>query len=434
MKICIVTYHGDVEPRGPRHALAARLAFPDAKVEFIHYRPTPASDKHTDVPVLRGHDIDVTPLYFPTRDAAFTQLAFRKAKARASQLLHATTGKITESFYGIRCQGLTRELLTRSANIYFAHNIETLLPAAHAAARHRAALMFDCMEYYSDMGSDGHPPHFSHATRHLEASWLPRCALVVASSTVMAEFLAKEYSITRPVPSYNAAPRLEALPPKYGGGLNLYWRNYVLGFGPRGLDDALQALQFLPTTVRLFIQGLLPSDGGAVLKEKIDQLGLTERVTILPPHGPGDAVKTSAQYDIGLCLEHRTNRNHELTVSNKMFDYLMGGLAVVASDLPGLSSVIERSGGGLVFEPGNVTSLVSTINRLHQNPQLLAEFQNRARSFALAEGNREYEVERVALAMRTALARHPSASANRRTRVAYPSVIPNHAHRPDSGP
>ena len=404
MKICVVTFHGEVEPRGPRHAIAAKQAFPDATVEFVHHRAGVPRPEHADVPMLRGHDIRIKAMTFPTRASDAISLAKRRITTRAARLLFRGTGMINEAMYGDRCQGLTRTLIADPADVYFAHNIETLLPAARAAAHHRAALMFDCMEYYSDMGADGQPPVVSKATHALEARWLPVCKLVVASSNKMADALAAEYGIARPLPAYNAAPKLAELPPRNGGGLNLYWRNFVLGFGHRGLQDAFAAISQLPPSVRLFIQGSLPADGGAALNDHMRKLGIADRVTLLPPHGLGEAVQHAARYDVGLCLEHASNRNHELTVSNKMFDYLMGGLAVVASDLPGLASVVHRSGGGVVYEPGNGAALAAAIGRLNDEPTLLAELQRKARSFAMTEGNREVEIDRVAVAMRHALA------------------------------
>ena len=66
----------------------------------------------------------------------------------------------------------------------------------------------------------------------------------------------------------------------------------------------------------------------------------------------------AAPHTIGLCLERKGPANHEYTVSNKMFDYMMGGLAVVSADLKGLHSVIKRSGGGVLFEPGILLAAV----------------------------------------------------------------------------
>src|SRR5262249_6832456 len=140
------------------------------------------------------------------------------------------------------------------ADMYVAHNIETLLPTMRAASKHGAAVVFDCMEFYSDMGDSQHPTEAA-AARALEAKYLPRCALVIASSDIMADTLAVEYSIRRPLAAYNVPPTERELPSRKGGGLNLYWRNSVIGFGQRGLEEVLYALAMLPADVHLHLQG-----------------------------------------------------------------------------------------------------------------------------------------------------------------------------------
>src|SRR5206468_9212097 len=131
------------------------------------------------------------------------------------------------------------------------------------------------------------------------------------------------------------------------------WRNAVIGLGQRGLGDILLALQSLPEDIRLHVQGRLPSDGGAAFRQSAMNLGVWDRITIHPPFAPHEAVLSAAHYHVGLCPERPGNRNHELTVSNKIFDYCMAGLAVIASDLPGLRTVVEKSQGGVVFRAGD---------------------------------------------------------------------------------
>ncbi len=289
-----------------------------------------------------------------------------------------------------------------AATCYIAHNIETLLPAARAAKRHGAGLVFDCMEYYSDMG-DGQSVLEASAARRLEKRLLPTCALVIASSDDLAEALATEYGIPKPLSAYNVPAKEPTLPAKRGDGLNLYWRNSTLGFGQRGLEDILQAMLQLPPNVRLFLQGRRLADDGRGLSMRISEMGLAERVMILPPYAPEDAVKQAAVYDVGLCLERRGPKNHELTVSNKMFDYHMAGLAVVSSDLPSLARVIGRSKGGLTFRAGNPASLAEVIGKLATNPSLLAELKTNARRFAMEEANLDREMGQIVGALRAAI-------------------------------
>lgn len=404
MKICVVTSYGAAaEPRAPRHAVAAKRAFPDAEVTFVDLVPA-ARVPAPDPPILSGLDIRRLTVKFPTRECGLFRLVVRKVYSRLQQTFFGATGIVTEGVFGDRVYGITGLLKSLSSDAYIAHNIETLLPVVDAAGG-RAAVIFDCMEYYSDMG-DAQSSLEAHAAHMLEARYLPNCALVIASSDSLSDVLAAEYGIRRPLPAYNVPPVSVALPPRLGGGLNLYWRNSVIGFGQRGLDDALLALCEVPGDVRLFLQGRTEVDGGKAILERAAELGLKSRVTILPPYAPQNAVYEAAKYDVGLCLERKGPRNHDLTVSNKMFDYHMGGLAVISSDLPGLLHVLDRSHGGLRYEAGSPRSLAKAIRALRASPSLLKELQTNARLFALEEANLEIELDRLSDALRQALSQH----------------------------
>lgn len=404
MRICVVTsLAAGAEPRAPRHAVAAKLAFPDSEVLFIDCagRGTIAPDP----PDLRGAPgIIRQTLDYPTRATAPLAHAANKLRAITGRLLMKLFGQITEPLFGDRTLGLTRMLIDARADLYIAHNIETLLPAVRAARRNGAALIFDCMEFYSDMG-DGQTPEEARAARRLEARWLPRCVLVTASSEALSRVLSSRYGIAPPLALYNT-PKTEALPPRAtSGGLRLYWRNAVVGFSQRGLDDALVALTLLPEDVTLHVQGRPSMDGGQRLRARIAELGLDSRVTVLPPFSPGQAVRQASLYDVGLCLERRGPANHEYTVSNKLFDYMMAGLAVVVADLPSLRAVVDRAGGGLHFEPGSARDLATQIRRLRDDPGLLASLGARARAFAEAEGNVDVDMARFRAALLALAAR-----------------------------
>lgn len=404
MRICVVTsLPAGAEPRAPRHAVVAKQAFPRAEVLFIDcagrgaIMPDPP-DLEAEPGIIRQT------LDYPTRATAPLAHAANKLRAISGRLLMKLFGQITEPLFGDRTLGLTRILVDARADLYMAHNIEALLPAVRAARRNRAALSFDCMEFYSDMG-DGQTPEEARAASRLEARWLPRCVLVTASSEALSGVLASRYGIAPPLALYNT-PKTEALPPKSAGqGLRLYWRNAVVGFSQRGLDDALVALTLLPDDVTLHVQGRPSMDGGQRLRARISELGLDGRVTVLPPFSPGQAVRQASLYDVGLCLERRGPANHEYTVSNKLFDYMMAGLAVVVPDLPSLRAVVDRAGGGLHFEPGSARDLAVQIRRLRDEPGLLASLAVKARAFAEVEGNVDVDMARFRAALLALAAR-----------------------------
>jgi hypothetical protein len=398
VRICIATsVPAWAEPRAPRHAVAAKQALPEAEVRFIDLVPRDLSTP--DPPNLRAAvGVIRQTIEFPTRATGLLAFAGRKLVVKAARILFRLTGRVTEPVFGDHVIGFTRYLKRVQGDIYIAHNIETLLPAARAATRNGAKLVFDCMEYYSDMG-ETQASEEAQAARVLETAWLPRCSLVTASSDVLADVLAAEYRIPRPLALYNT-PKLEDAPTSEPTeGLKLYWRNSVIGFGQRGLDDALTALTLLPPDVTLSLQGRPPNDGGQRLAARIHELGLAGRVSILPPYPPGEAVREAARHKVGLCLERRGPRNHEYTVSSKLLDYMMAGLAVVVADLPGLRAVVQCSRGGLLFEPGSPDHLAEQIARLHAEPELLAELAANARSFARTEGNTDVDMARFRAAL-----------------------------------
>lgn len=402
MRVCVVTSHDINEPRGVRHAIAAKRAFPHSEVIFVYYRFDSDVRIQQILPILQINDIKICSLTSYTKNISPIKWFMQKLITRLARLFYAATGVVSSDLFSEHTIGLTKLLKNIPSDVFFAHNFETLKPAAVAAQYHSAALIFDCMEFYSGMG-DGQNATVSDAVAEIEALYLPRCELVISSSREVSAAYAESYGIDLPLAAYNSPAIVQDLPKRKGGTLNLYWRNSVIGFGQRGLDDILEAMTKLPTDVHLYLQGNLGHDGGVVLRQRIAELDLVTKVSILPPHPLGGAVKSAALFDIGLCLERKGPRNHDLTVSNKMLDYHMAGLAVIASDLPGLASVIEQSGGGLLYEPGNVEALISAVESLRTNPARLALFQQNARKFALRSANMEIEICRVAEALQAKL-------------------------------
>ncbi|MEN3368665.1 MAG: hypothetical protein V7609_808 [Verrucomicrobiota bacterium] len=393
LRVCVCTsYSVGAEPRAPRHALAIAALEPGIEVTFVECVPEGARVEKYD-PFAGCANIRRETYRFAHRGVGKMRLAGGKLLRLAYRLLFRFFGYLHPGALNTRFLGFGRFLGRIEADVYLAHNVETLLPALQAAQKYGSLAMFDSMEFHSDMGESQNPMDREIVAR-IERRCLPQCALVLASSDEMADALSAAYGIRRPLALYNVPPIDSHQHHCDHEGVSLYWRNAVLGFGQRGLQDAMAALTKLPEDVVLHLQGRLPLDGGVELREKIHALGITQRVFLHAPYSPPDAVRIAAHYCMGLCLEHGGIRNHELTVSNKMFDYLMGGLVVIASDLPGLRGVIERSGGGLCFEPGNAVDLAEKILELKNNLPLRLQLASNARVFALQTANREMEMAR----------------------------------------
>jgi glycosyltransferase involved in cell wall biosynthesis len=129
-----------------------------------------------------------------------------------------------------------------------------------------------------------------------------------------------------------------------------------------------------------------------------------------PPCNPEDAVRAAARFHVGLCAERPEVANHWYTVSNKLFDYHMAGLAVVVSGLPSLRDVVQESGAGLMYRPGDPRDLAAKVMEIYRDPLLRQRYGSAGRRFALQSGNAQAEMKRLRAAVREILKRrHPDA-------------------------
>jgi glycosyltransferase involved in cell wall biosynthesis len=293
----------------------------------------------------------------------------------------------------IVAHGIRRQVELEQFDLVLGHSVDTLPSICDAARARGAKVVFDSMEFHSDMG-EGQGRLARQLVQTIESKYLPRCDLVLTSSPEMAQALRSLYGLKAVLPVYNAAPITKKLRSKVDDGrLHLYWRNSTVGLSQRGLDDALRALSTLPDDIILNIQGR-PGRGMSSLKKRISDLDIEHRAILHDAYPLGDAVLCASPYSIGLCLERDVCENHRLTVSNKIFDYLMAGLAVVCSNLPGLASVLDEADAGLLFEPGSVEELAAAIRYLYENQERLKQLQNNARTYAMTRVNEESELSR----------------------------------------
>ncbi len=213
------------------------------------------------------------------RGRGVMRLIIDKAARIVARRLFRAFGFLHAVALNTRFVGFGALLKSIDADVYIAHNIETLVPACRAAADRDAIVMFDCMEFYSDMG-DSQNQLDRQIIRRMEQSYLPKCDLVFASSDEMAHALAATYGIPRPLVLYNVPAKDSGKHHCEHDGLALYWRNSVVGFGQRGLEEALNAMATVAPDVTLHLQGRLPADGGEKLRARLKELRLEDRVFI----------------------------------------------------------------------------------------------------------------------------------------------------------
>lgn len=394
MRVCVCTsYPADREPRGPRHARAIWETGFCASLTFIDLRP--ANQPRVEVDFLRGiPELNWISLINPLRSSQRMKWGLAKLQKFSARGGYKYFGIVSNAALSPALTTLQRVLESQRPDVIVAHNIDTLLPAYRAAKSTGASLIFDSMEFHSDMGDD-QDSITMNIIKSIESRCLPACAMVLTSSIQVANALKTTYGIDKLLPLDNV-PKVHHSPDtQKQEWLSLYWRNSTIGLGQRGLEEAIRALQWVPKHVTLHLQGRHTPDGLAEVRSLAESIGVLDRVSIHPPYRSEDAVKEASRFHIGLCLERNGIRNHELTVSNKMFDYHMAGLAVISSDMPSLTDVLRRSEGGLTYRAGDASDLARAICELAEDRTRYVQLSSNARRFAVEQGNLDVEMAKL---------------------------------------
>ena len=112
----------------------------------------------------------------------------------------------------------------------------------------------------------------------------------------------------------------------------------------------------------------------AALKAQVQQAGLKEKVYFIPRVPFGELHNYTCAADLGLCLIKGTGKSFYYSMPNKMFEYMMAGLPVLASDFPEMRSVVQASGAGQVVDPQNIEAIRQCIQGLLDEPTRIQQY------------------------------------------------------------
>ena len=137
----------------------------------------------------------------------------------------------------------------------------------------------------------------------------------------------------------------------------------------------LEAVSRCKTPVELFLQGTITDSNRTKLELMLKELSIQDKVHVLSPADPDLILESLSGYDLGVLGELATQDNQRLTSSNKLFEYIYAGLAILSPDLPGLSETIKEYGVGLLYKQGDSRDLAEKIDALNTDRVLLNKYK-----------------------------------------------------------
>ncbi|WP_052888716.1 glycosyltransferase [Thermogemmatispora carboxidivorans] len=288
-------------------------------------------------------------------------------------------------------------LLREEADIYHSF-VEHALLAAYVAARlRRKPLIFDSPELpLSDRAVQRWPRLLAIARRVL-GYLVRRSQGVIAVSPPIVSLIEREYggqrvTLLRNVPPYRQVARTNLLREKLGLSsetrIALYQGNLQEN---RGLDLLVRAAPFLEPDVVIVMLGAAREPTHQKLQKLISELGVEQRVKLLPPVPYEELLTWTASADLGLTL---LPPDYSLSIRyclpNKFFEYLMAGLPVLSSQLDVIAELIQAHQLGVVEPSLDPATVAATINRVIHDQEAL----ERMRQHALEIAHREFNWNR----------------------------------------
>jgi glycosyltransferase involved in cell wall biosynthesis len=187
------------------------------------------------------------------------------------------------------------------------------------------------------------------------------------------------------------------------------WEGFVLvyvGFLKefRGLDLVLDAIAHLDANGGTDVHFAVAGDGPHMteLQARCEQLGIADHVSFVGWIDPGQVPAFLESGDAGV-IPHAVTPLTTYTVPNKLFDYMLAGLPVLATDMAPVRRIVtEAECGAILPQSPSEAEVADGIRQLRSCPE---EFGSNGRDAVYRRYNWNHDAERVRRTVATLCAR-----------------------------
>ena len=312
----------------------------------------------------------------PARGARLVRTAFTAA--------HRMAGPAVRTIRGVYVSWqMARVGVRLDADVYHAHDLNTLDAGVRCARRTGARLVYDAHEMHSARAGMG-PARRRWSTRR-ERALVRHADAVLTVSPSIARHL-------RSLPGSPAVTVVRNVPerPEPGPPLDL---RVALGIPEtlrvvvyegtvqrhRGIEELMAAVALVDGCVLVVIGH---GDHRPVLEDEVARIGRGETVRFLGPVPHHEMVRWCAGADVGTACIQNVSTSYFYALPNKVFEYLMAGLPVVVSDFPDMAEVVARYDVGAVCDPADPRGIAGALRAVLDDPAANERYRRNARRAA----------------------------------------------------
>lgn len=250
--------------------------------------------------------------------------------------------------------------LASGADVFHSHDLNTLYVGATCKRRTPGArLVYDSHELHTERNRMGY--WWRKWAVWNEKKWLPNAdAMIVASPSWIEEIKKKTGWVPKSsVSIVNTPPLRDHIPQDLRGALDIPDDHAILLYQGsiqenRGIEPAIDAAAMLDDCV-LVILGY--GYHRTALETVVRDRGLEDKVRFFGPIPNDELLDWTAAADIGLCNIINSSLSYYTSLPNKLFEYMMAGIAVIGSDSPEIGRIVTAEGVGVVCDPADPVAL-----------------------------------------------------------------------------
>lgn len=261
-------------------------------------------------------------------------------------------------------------LLFKKVDIFFANDLDTLLANGLLARIKRKPLIYDSHEFFVGVPELQDYPFKKAVWRWVEKINFGRINDFITVNDSIAELYEKQYkgeiNVVRNVPqilSNNNSFEIDKtiFQDKFvvvmqGAGINVN----------RGYEEAVLSMQYLENVLLLIIGS---GDVIDALKEMSKTHNLESKVKFLDKMPYPQMMAYTRNANVGMSLDKATSINYELSLPNKLFDYIQAQIPIISTDIKEVAKIINQYNIGIIVPNHEPKQIAQTIDELRNNEE-----------------------------------------------------------------
>ena len=267
-------------------------------------------------------------------------------------------------------------LLFNKADIILANDLDTLLPCYIISRIKRVRLVFDSHEYFTGTPELQNRHFVRSFWKYIERKILPHLDNVMTVNRSISDLYMQEYGIeARVVRNINMKEDIIPLSRK---DLDIPGKDLLLVLQGTGINIDRGGVELFEAMRELHgVHLLVIGRGDALLRlgELSADPGLKGKVSFLPVMPWRMMMRYTCMADVGISLDKANCLNYELSLPNKIFDYINAGLAVITSNIPEITGIIRQYACGIIADNVEPSSIAASICSLRDDKELLEQLK-----------------------------------------------------------